>query len=218
MQYYTWGLMNYIVYCAYNRINHKVYVGITKRTLTVRIKRHYANSKLYKYHFANALRNNEFDHFQWFIVASDLSKIQALDLERHFILELNLTNREWGYNSTLGGEGGNGGAMKGRKHSPETKNKMSISHKNRDRSAETYDHLRAYATTDAAKQQFKITQNAAWQATKIPVIDDLGNIFESISKAAQNYGTFKTAVHRSCKTKGRLRAAGRSFNYANSNK
>lgn len=124
-----------IVYQATNRVNGKRYVGSTIRPLKVRKYRHHTdanNGATTAFH--RAIRKYGKDAFDWVILSVHESAIGAAVQEIKVIAELKPE-----YNMTDGGDGpltalGRttiGLANKGRKHTAETRAKMSAAHRGR---------------------------------------------------------------------------------------
>ena len=75
-----------------------------------------------------AIRKYGFQNLQWVILQSHLSRIEACHLEQQTIKEKQLTNKQYGYNLTAGGDGGLGYSP-----TPETREKLSKALKGRNR-------------------------------------------------------------------------------------
>lgn len=90
-----------IVYLAHNLINHKNYVGQTTQSLPKRRKAHiYANnnSLIHK-----SIKKYGKENFEWIILKNCDSK-EEMDLwEQIYIKFLSATNRQFGYNISIGG-------------------------------------------------------------------------------------------------------------------
>lgn len=114
-----------IIYKAINKINGKVYIGQTIKTLEGRRSEHLRDNKSNDYNsaFHKALRKYGEDSFEWEVIVHCGSKEEMDDMEFHYIKQYNSYN-SGGYNLTWGGEG-----CHGRKYSYETIKKMSESHK-----------------------------------------------------------------------------------------
>ena len=144
-------------YCVYKHTSPsgKVYIGITHKLPNAR----WQNGKGYKKHphFYNAILKYGWENIQHEILCDGLSKSEAEQQEKHFIDLYQATNRDFGYNMTLGGECGakftdevkekisqslkeyyksTPGVLakcserqRGRHHSDETRRKMSESHR-----------------------------------------------------------------------------------------
>lgn len=142
--------MKFTVYCITNNINFKSYIGFTSKTSENRWKEHIrlsANGS--NTHLHNAIRKYGQNNFVLTTLAIVSNERDAKCLEKQFICKYDTFN--CGYNLTLGGDGTCGykhtteakikiglaslgnkhakGPVPGFKHSRESKNKMSASHK-----------------------------------------------------------------------------------------
>jgi len=107
-----------LIYKSTNKVNGKIYIGQTTRTLKCRMKEHISDQR--KYHFHNALRKYGKKNFGWKILEYCDSKEEMDEMEFHYIKQYN--SFDDGYNFTYGGEG-----SVGYKHSKETLKKLSLS-------------------------------------------------------------------------------------------
>lgn len=100
-----------IIYCAISP-NGKRYIGLSTKTLNHRKSQHFSfltrsSRNLY---FYNALRKYGFDNFEWVLLEEikDDSKINLLRdlkiLESFYISKYRTSEKEFGYNLTLGGD------------------------------------------------------------------------------------------------------------------
>lgn len=138
--------MNNIIYKITNRVNNKVYIGLTTQGLLQRQREHICrfnrgerDHKLY-----NAMRKYGIESFSFEPICSALLEEHLKELEIYFITEYNSFNR--GYNMTTGGD----------TVSFEIRQKISKSHKGRkitwynkiltSRSKNTNDKTRKYHT------------------------------------------------------------------------
>jgi group I intron endonuclease len=116
------------VYLIDNTVNGKVYVGITSKTLKERWSSHvylaeqYAKHKNLKWRtrFINAIMSYGKESFRMSQIADNLSRDEAANLEKIWIILLDSRNPDRGYNSTTGGDGGFN-------HSELTRQRMCIS-------------------------------------------------------------------------------------------
>lgn len=113
---------NYVLYLHISPSGKK-YFGITCQ----KPKRRWANGNGYKKHphFWRAIQKYGWDNIAHIVLADDLTKEEAFSFEQYFIAYYDTTNRENGYNSSSGGEGGNSGCER----TEEWKRKISESHK-----------------------------------------------------------------------------------------
>ena len=110
---------NYKVYVHINKVNGKRYYGITKQE----VENRWRNGKGYSNndYFWNSINKYGWDNFEHIVIAKGLTEEEAKWLEIELIREWDTTNRDKGYNISLGGESSN--------HSEESRKKMSESHK-----------------------------------------------------------------------------------------
>lgn len=129
-------MKNYSLYIHTNKINGKKYIGITNQQP---VSRRWSNGMGYKKspRFFNAIIKYGWDNFHHQIIYENLTKDNAETLEKQYIKKYNTTNEKYGYNIQKGGGITNLSeltkykikmANKGRKHTLETRKKMSISH------------------------------------------------------------------------------------------
>lgn len=92
------------MYTVYMHIcpNKKKYIGITMQD----VKRRWANGKGYKHqqHFYNAILKYGWDNIEHIVVAENLTRKEAGNLEQELIARHKTYNRVYGYNTSLGGE------------------------------------------------------------------------------------------------------------------
>lgn len=122
-----------IIYCIKNKINKKQYVGLTTKSSAERWKDHVNHAKYNSKNMpiARAILKHGKENFEIFVLEECLNLEKLNEKEIFWITELNTYNE--GYNATLGG----GASMLGRKHSEETKQKISKAIKGKIRSKET---------------------------------------------------------------------------------
>lgn len=126
---------HFTVYMHINKINNKKYIGITGQTPKERWRG--GNGYYRNKHFYNSIQKYGWDNFEHKIIAENLSKEEAIILEKKLIAYYETSDRSKGYNIGLGGEGVNSlsnesrekirQANIGRKFSDETKKKISES-------------------------------------------------------------------------------------------
>lgn len=113
--------------------NNKVYIGITKDSVNIRWgtngRRYHHNS-----HFSYAIKKYGWDNIQHIIIAEDLTKDEACELEKKLIFEHQSNNPKFGYNQTSGGEH--------TEFSDEVKQRISIAHMGKHLSDEHKEKLR----------------------------------------------------------------------------
>lgn len=98
--------------------SNKVYIGITSQ----KPEKRWHEGLKYNSYFTNAVRKYGWDNIEHIILAENLSKDEACKLEQELILQYKSTDRNYGYNITIGG---NVGCL-GYHHTEDAKEKMSI--------------------------------------------------------------------------------------------
>lgn len=142
----------HLVYVATNTVNGKRYIGMTSRSIKERFKEHVNDSNSRpKNRFLRAVRKYGIKSFKIEVICREKSRLAALESEILLILD-----REPEYNSTLGGEGGQGfppdvrekigATFRGKKLSTEHCEKIAASKRGKPRSAETIEKMRSAAT------------------------------------------------------------------------
>lgn len=92
----------YTVYAHINRINRKIYIGITCQAPTVRWGKNGYRYKNNPY-FYSAIQKYGWDNFDHEIIASNLYKQEAENFERLLITSLGTYQHDKGYNLDMGG-------------------------------------------------------------------------------------------------------------------
>lgn len=87
----------YSIYMHRNKINKKVYIGITKQTPEVRWGKNGSKYKRHK-HFWNSIQMYGWDNFEHLILTKVSSQKEAEKLEKLLIKRYKATNRQYGYN------------------------------------------------------------------------------------------------------------------------
>lgn len=121
----------YKVYAHINKINGKIYIGLTSKSPNQR----WDNGKGYVYnsHFWSAIKKYGWDNFEHMIIFDDLTKEMAYVVEKELIKKYNTTDQNFGYNHLSGGDNGYSSYNPNyiRTYSEETRRKMSESQKRR---------------------------------------------------------------------------------------
>ena len=129
-------MASYSLYIHTNKLNNKKYIGITNQTpASKRWQKGFGYKKSPR--FFNAIIKYGWDNFNHQIICNNLTKENAELLEKEYIKIYNTTDEKYGYNIQKGGGITNLTeltkykikiANTGRKHSLETRKKMSLSH------------------------------------------------------------------------------------------
>lgn len=111
-----------IVYCIRNKVNGKCYIGKTIRTLRRRWFEHRWQAESgHKTALHRAIRKYGVASFAAYPLQTELPDEQAaFDAEKEFITFFMTTDRRYGYNQTLGGDG-----VSGMRRSEETRSRLS---------------------------------------------------------------------------------------------
>ena len=130
--------MSYI-YKYTNILNNKVYIGQTIQTTNKRAGKNGNRYTKNNTHFSNAIKKYGWDAFVLEILIETDDNSILDDLERYFIKKYNATDREYGYNTEIGGNSNKtiseetkrkiSNTLTGHIHSEETKEKIGFSHK-----------------------------------------------------------------------------------------
>ena len=128
-------MKKYLVY-KHTAPNGKVYIGITSSAAEDRWKNGHGYSR--QSYFFKAIQKYGWENFTHEILYSDLEEQTAKDIEVRLIREYNSTNKDFGYNVTLGGDGMRGyvppqnvrdkiaRANRGKVRSPESRRRISM--------------------------------------------------------------------------------------------
>ena len=114
-----------------NKINQKVYIGQTSQTVENRWRNGYGYFS--QKEFYSDIQKYGWDNFEHNILEIVQDQELANEREKYYIELYNARNKEFGYNIALGGSNvsGENNPMFGKKHSEETKKKMSLIASNR---------------------------------------------------------------------------------------
>lgn len=108
------------IYCSTNKVNGKIYIGKTINALEYRKAQHKRNRN--KTYFCKAIKKYGFENFVFESIFESDDEEELLYIEKVYIALFDSSNKNIGYNLTVGGNG-----VSGLKHSEESRHKMSIS-------------------------------------------------------------------------------------------
>ena len=222
----------YTVYQHKNKINGKVYIGITSRKPEVRWGNNGCNYKSSP-HFYSAIVKYGWDNFEHIILFENLTKEEACQKEQELIKEYNAMDNRYGYNCTSGGEFftmneearrkqslammGNKNAL-GRVVSEETRRKISEAQKGRKFSEEQRRKMSIAASKRhvpcSEEKRKKISQN--YPHKKKVYCVELDKVFESVQQCGRELGIPATCISRVCRGKGKT-THGYHFRFYNEN-
>lgn len=210
----------YSLYIHTNKINNKKYVGITNQKPTNRWKNGFGYKGSPK--FFNAIVKYGWDNFKHEIIFDNLTKEEAQNKEKEYIKKLKTTNDKYGYNIQIGGgisDISEIGRLNmrlsalGRKHTNETKKKMSLSHIGKQKCL-GYKH--SEETKEKHRKAMLGTKNCRCRA--IEQYDLNGNFikrFEYMQQAVDELG-LKSSSHISmCCNGKRNKYGGYKWKYSN---
>lgn len=132
--------MQYYVYKITNKVNRKVYIGLTKDP-AVRFSSHYRSRLSGKTRLKKSMKKYGIENFEMTVLEEHDTKEAVKAAEIRLIAEYDTQNPDKGYNMTSGGDGCPDlsedakekmrAAKRGRRASPETRLKMSKAQKGR---------------------------------------------------------------------------------------
>ena len=208
----------YIVYQHKNKINGKIYIGITSQKPEDRWGSQGCNYKSSP-HFYSAIQKYGWDNFEHNILFTELTKEQACLKEQELIKEYNSMNREFGYNSTSGGDifimneetkqkisqamMGNQNNL-GHPCSEEKKKKISNAQKGREFTEEHKQKLSEAAKNRHVPCSEEKKQILKEKSHKKPVYcEELDKIFESVQECGRQLGIPATNISKLCNGRGK---------------
>lgn len=208
----------YTVYQHKNKINGKVYIGITSQNPKQRWGSQGCNYKSSP-HFYSAIQKYGWDNFEHNILFTGLTKEQACLKEQELIKEFNSMNREYGYNSTSGGDifvmneeikqkisqalMGNQNNL-GHPCSEEKKKKISDAQKGREFTEEHKQKLSEAAKNRHVPCSEEKKQTLKEKSHKKPVYcEELDKVFESVQECGRQLGIPATNITKLCNGRGK---------------
>lgn len=205
----------YTVYQHKNKINGKIYIGITSRNPQERWGSNGCNYKSSP-HFYSTIQKYGWDNFEHNILFINLTKEEACCKEQKLIKQFNSMNREYGYNSTSGGEifymneetrKKLSQAMMGNKNglghpcSEEKKKKISEAQKGRKLTEEHKRKLSIAASERhvpcSEEKKKKLSKN--YPIKRQVYCQELDTIYESIQECARQLNLHATNISKVCK-------------------
>ena len=208
----------YTVYQHKNKINGKIYIGITSQKPEQRWGSQGCNYKSSP-HFYSAIQKYGWDNFEHNILFTELTKEQACLKEQELIKEYNSMNREFGYNSTSGGDiftmneetkqkisqamMGNQNNL-GHPCSEEKKKKISNAQKGREFTEKHKQKLSEAAKNRHVPCSEEKKQILKEKSHKKPVYcEELDKIFESVQECGRQLGIPATNISKLCNGRGK---------------
>lgn len=207
----------YTVYQHKNKINGKVYIGITVQKPEAR----WRNGEGYKSspHFYSAIQQYGWDNFEHNILFTNLTREEACKKEQKLIKQYNSIDRDFGYNSTSGGDifimndetkQKISKAMKGNKNglghacSEEKKKKISDAQKGRKFTEEHKQKLSEAAKRRHVPCSEEKKEKLKQKSHKKPVYcEELDTVFESVQECARQLGISASNISKLCGGRGK---------------
>ena len=208
----------YTVYQHKNKINGKIYIGITSQKPEQRWGSQGCNYKSSP-HFYSAIQKYGWNNFEHNILFTGLTKEQACLKEQELIKEYNSMNREFGYNSTSGGDIftmneetkqkisqamiGNQNGL-GHPCSEEKKEKISNAQKGRKFTEEHKQKLSEAAKNrhvSCSEEKKQILKEKSHK--KSVYCEELDKIFESVQECSRQLGIPATNISKLCNGRGK---------------
>ena len=161
------------VYIHINKLNNKLYVGITKR----QVEKRWNNGEGYvgSERFYNAIKKYGWENFDHEIFASNLNEDEAKNMENFLISKLNLQNNKYGYNIAPGGTDCSlaeetkikiGNALRGKTFSEEKKQIYSEAHKGKRLSSEHTEAIRKSRSKIIRTEEWNNNIRKSWEKYK----------------------------------------------------
>lgn len=176
------------VYVHKNKINGKMYVGITHHADP---NKRWLNGKGYfrNKHFFDAIQKYGWNNFEHIIVADRLKRDEACEIERALISKYDTQNKAYGYNITDGGEFYH--------HSEESKRLMSENRRGKGLKRFSEDHKRKIREHHGGGAEHKCVRCL-----------ETSEIFESINAAARHVNISKKMISNCCNNVPHYNTAG----------
>lgn len=213
--------MLYTVYKHKNKINNKVYIGITIQKPQHRWGKDGNGYKQNKY-FYSAIQKYGWDNFEHIILFENLEPDVAYKKEQELIALYKSNSKEYGYNQSVGGEFGSLGcsmsedarkkislANKGKTLSDEAKEKDRLAHLGCKNAMWGKPSPRKGKKFGAMSEPHKAKLREKSNPKKVMCIE-LNIVYESISQAEKETGINKGSIANACI--GRTQSAGKKNN------
>lgn len=193
------------VYCHINKINGKRYIGITKQSLTERFQNGLGYRKCTA--FYNAIQKYGWDNFEHVLLADNLTREEASQLEQSYIEYYQTNQSQFGYNISSGGDNNFH-----RKHlTEEQRQRVSETTKIAMNTSEMKEKMRKVCyesdswkekQSNKAKNQWKNTdlraKVVAANGKKVRCIET-GIIYDSAAEASRQTGLNKECIGNCCR-------------------
>lgn len=182
--------------------NDKKYVGITGRRPTQR----WANGKGYvkNTYLSKAIQKYGWNNFKHMIVADHLTKEEACELEKMLIASYRTTDPRYGFNNSIGGEGGSLGAKLSDEFREKARQRM-LGPNNPNRGKKFSPELcRKFSEVRKGKfseRQMECLRRVHKKNSKKVICLDTGVVYDSITIAGKECGCAASGITEVCKGK-----------------
>ena len=210
--------MSYIIYAHTNKINGKIYIGLT----SMKPEERWRNGKRYKEgtHFRNAIEKYGWDNFEHKIIKENLTKTEASYWEQYYISFYNSVDRRYGYNMSTGGEHGghpqtaetrkriseNCTGFKGKRHTDESLAKM--------QKAKCGENHPMYGKHFSDEAKAKLRNAALNHMGRLFFCEELNRIFDNLNDANKATSCAKSSIVLCCQGK-QAQSKGYHWKYVN---
>lgn len=213
---------DYCVYIHTNKVNGKMYVGITARCPEIRWGKN-GSGYISCCKFWRAIKKYGWENFEHEIFAKNLTQDEASNMEKFLIEKLDAVNN--GYNINFGGINGKHNpesiekirkANLGKVVSEETKQKIKAARANQiisiDSIMKSAEKNRGKKRTDEFKQRSREIKRSKMRPVYIV---ETGEVFESICDAARKFNINKSCIMNACRSKRPLTKNGLHVQFVN---
>lgn len=195
-----------IIYKIKNKTNNKIYIGQTTRSLKDRWLQHLNKNSCCTY-LRNSIKKYGKENFEVTVIAY-CNSLEQMNYREEYYIRLFKSLAPNGYNLTLGGSG-----IKGKKHSQETKDKISKSKKGcivpKDR------RLRIGKTLLGRKHPEEIGKKRAELLKKSIFVYPINIVFSSIQETYEVLGVSLTSLHKNLNNPDNMNYHHYKFYYLN---
>lgn len=201
------------IYMIKNKINDKVYIGQTTRTVGERVSEHFKPCivKSKKYYLYYALNKHGVKNFEVHTLMSGIKNTVLLnELEIHYIHLYNACNHKYGYNLKTGGSNLSRN-IKMVKLSTCT-DIVLYKHPNK-KTAEERELKKKWGLIRPKQRKVYYTKrtNNPWKKKVLCI--ETNEIFESSVKAAKHFNVSQTTISDSCNNKNKTNKLNLNFKY-----
>jgi group I intron endonuclease len=207
------------IYKIVNLINNKIYVG-SSNNFNNRKYNHFSylrNNRHYNKHLQQSFNKYGSDNFIFETIEYVKDESKLLEREQYWIDKLDVCNPEVGYNNDI--VAGKPPSFLGKKHSEETRNKISKTRK-KIMTNELKDRIRntLIGKPHSLKRKENISNGRKNKGGKVVINLTTNTIFNSINEAGKHYNLNSSCISRVCRNvHGHKTAGGYRWEYYKEN-